>query len=408
MDQITVSFPGLGIGEFTLNKVAFTLFGREVRWYGILVTLGFALCFFYVSWRAKKSEGIKPDDVLDTGLVCVICAIIGARLYYVLTTLENYHSFLDVIAIWNGGLAFYGGVIGGILAIFVMCKIKKIPFIRFCDAVAPALILAQVIGRWGNFFNGEAYGYQITDAGTTKFFFFTKAFSVPAGEGTLFHWLRMGLFPNDFSSSLAYVHPTFLYEGVWNLLGFLLLTLLYRKKKFNGQLLLTYFAWYGFGRMFIEGLRADSLCIFKTSIGNDGIRISQLVGLLCFVGCTAALIAISLYRRKHPAFAAYAAPAPAGSEPTEQPEAAPEESAEQPEEPAQPEQTEEIANVEEPAPVAPPAGEEPVKELPKAAPKSRRKPADQKGAVTLPVAHKKKKSGKKTTSKAGGKNHANH
>lgn len=439
-EQVVVSFPGFGIGEWTLNKVAFTLFGKfEVRWYGLFITLGMALAFFYVIWRAKRSEGIKSDDVIDVGLVTILLSIIGARLYYVLTSLENYHSFLDVIAIWNGGLGLYGGVIGGALGIFIVCRVKKIKLLRFYDAVVPAVIFAQVLGRWGNFFNGEAYGYEITEAGTTRFFFFLKEFSVPAGEGTLFHWLRMGLLPNEFSSSLAYVHPTFLYEGVWNLCGFLLLNLLYRKKKFNGQILLSYLAWYGFGRMFIEGLRTDSLYIFKGIFGTDGVRISQLVGLICFLAGTGLLIAIPLIRKKRPSFLAYEKPLPAvgataevehpvreesgeavveeplesnerlplddmiveqmfakregEEEPTETPEdstAAPDETApEPPEDREEPEET--------PAPPAEtPKGEAP----PKPAPKPRRKPPTQRGSVTLPP--KKKKPAKR------GNDHANH
>lgn len=380
-EQVVVSFPGLGIGETTLNPVAFTLFGKfEVRWYGLFITLGMLLAFFYVIWRCKKNEGIKSDHVIDVGLVTIVLSIVGARLYYVLTSLENYRSFYDVIAVWNGGLGIYGGVLGGALGIFIVCKIKKINVLRFYDAVVPAVIFAQVLGRWGNFFNGEAYGYQIVD-GSSRYFFFLKEFSVPVPS-----FLRMGLSPNEFSSSLVYVHPTFLYESVWNLCGFVLLNLLYRKKKFNGQILLSYLAWYGFGRMLIEGLRTDSLYIFKGIFSTDGVRISQLVGLICFLVGTALLVFIPIYRKKHPAFLAYQKPVLAEGEPTEAPEEP--EATEEPETPEAPETAEgepAPAEPEEPAPVEEPAEEPaPKEEPPKPAPKPRRKPVSQRGTVTLP------------------------
>ena len=379
MEKVTVSFPGLGIGETALNPVAFTLFGKiEVRWYGIFITLGMMLALVYVLWRAKKSEGVKPDDVIDVGLVSIILSIIGARLYYVLTTLGEYRydSFLDVIALWNGGLGVYGGVLGGALGIFIVCRVKKIKSLRLYDAAVPAVMFAQMLGRWGNFFNGEAYGYQIVNGGS-RYFFFLKEFSIPVPS-----WLRMGLSPNEFTgNTLAYVHPTFLYESLWNLIGFLLLNLFYRKKKFNGQILLSYLAWYGFGRMFIEGLRTDSLYICKGIFGTDGIRISQLVGLLCFLIGAALLIFIPVYRKKHPCFAAYEKPVletgapaetaaqpeeaqPAATETTPEVETIPEAalSVEAAPEPEKTEQAPEVAPEEAPAAETPtPAEPEPLK-----------------------------------------------
>ena len=379
--KIAVSFPGLGIGETILNPVAFSLFSGkiEVRWYGLFITLGMILAILYVAWRAKRSEGIKSEDVIDVGLVSILLSIIGARLYYVLTSLDDYHSFWDAIDIRQGGLGVYGGILGGALGVYIVCRFKKIKLLRFYDAAVPGVMFAQVLGRWGNFFNGEAYGYQLTEAGTSKYFFFFKEFSLPTGKG-FFHWLRMGLSPNEFTGfSLAYVHPTFLYECVWNLLGFLLLNLFYRKKKFNGQILLSYLAWYGFGRMFIEGLRTDSLYICKGIFGTEGIRISQLVGLLCFLVGITLLIAFAIRHKKHPEFLAWekpipetAAPAEAPIEQVEQPVteavAEPTAPAEEPavaeaapEEPAAPEETAEPT----PEPVAEPAPAEEAPEKPK-------------------------------------------
>ena len=258
--MVTVSFPGLGIQEFNLNPIAFTIpigSGIEVRWYGIIITLGIILAFTYCSYRAKQ-EGILFDDVLDMAIFTVIFAIIGARLYYVLTSLDKYDSILDAIAIWNGGLAIYGAIIAGGITIFVMCRIKKIKFIKVFDATAPAVMIGQILGRWGNFFNGEAYGEEIL-------------------EGSPFYFIRMGLIPNIESSfRMHYFHPTFLYESLWNLVGFIIINALYKKKKFDGQIFFMYISWYGFGRMLIEGLRTDSLYV-------GVFRISQVVGFLCFV-----------------------------------------------------------------------------------------------------------------------------
>ena len=276
MDRFTVSFPGIGIAPFEINKIAFTLpifGGLEVRWYGLILTFGIVAGLLYTLYHAKF-EGISTDDVLDFAIYTVLSAIVGARTYYVLTTLKdpatgawNYHGFIDVIAIWNGGIAMYGSIIGGALALFLVSKVKKFDrtkMIKIFDMVAPSVMLGQIIGRWGNFCNGEAHGIE-----TSANFF-----------------LRMGLMGDADGASfkyMTYFHPTFLYESLWNLVGFLIIHFLYKKKKFDGQVTLMYLAWYGFGRMFIEGLRTDSLYI-------GVFRISQVVGFLCFLICTTLLV----------------------------------------------------------------------------------------------------------------------
>ncbi len=274
MLKTTVSFPGLGIGEFTMNKVAFSIGDVSVHWYGILITLGIVLAVLYVIWRGKQ-EGISSDDVLDYTIWTVMSGIVGARLYYVLTTLKdpltgkwNYTSFRDVIAVWEGGLAIYGGIIAGAAAVVVVSIVKKYSktkVLKMFDAVAPAVMMAQSLGRWGNFVNGEAHGYK-----TAENFF-----------------LRMGIVEYG---KVQYYHPTFLYESLWNLVGFVLINLLYKKKKFDGQVLLMYLTWYGFGRMLIEGLRADSLMV-------GPFRISQVIGFLCFA-IGGALLAVCLVRAR--------------------------------------------------------------------------------------------------------------
>lgn len=274
-EQIVVSFPGLGVQPFYVNKVAFSIpLGGEnqitVYWYGVLIVLGMILGIVYAALRAKYNENIKSDDLFDVAIWAIFAAVIGARLYYVLTSLDKYKSFWDVFKIWDGGIAIYGALIAGAVAIFLVCKFKKLNFLKVADLAAPAVMIGQIIGRWGNFVNGEAYGYEIA---SNEFLYF----------------LRMGIFPhtnegiNASNAMLAYVHPTFLYESAWNLIGFILLNILYRKKKFDGQIFYTYIAWYGFGRMFIEMLRTDSLYI-------GSIRISVLVGCLCFVAGVALLI----------------------------------------------------------------------------------------------------------------------
>ncbi|GEM_PF-100116 len=266
---VTMSFPGLGIGEFTVNKVAFSLFGRDVRWYGIVITLGMLFAVFYALYRCKM-DGFTLDDVVDLALCVIVPGVLGARIYYVLNTLGQgkYQSFYDVIAIWNGGLAIYGGIIGGAIGLIICCLVKKKNPLAAFDFAAPGCMVAQAMGRWGNFFNGEAYGGLVS-------------------EDSFLYYFRMGLSPNDFTGSImAYVHPTFLYESLWNLLGFIWINATYKRRKFRGQIFFSYLAWYGFGRFWIEQLRTDSLYL-----GNTNIRISQWVGFLCFFGALIVLIA---------------------------------------------------------------------------------------------------------------------
>lgn len=263
MDTI-VSFPGLGIGEFSVSRAVFSIGEKDIYWYGIIIMLGILAAFFHTWWRAGH-EKIKRDHVIDLALFIVPFGVLGARLYYVLTTLGEgkYQSFVDVIAIWEGGLAIYGGIIAGALTVVVVCLIKKINVFKVMDMVGPGVMIAQAMGRWGNFCNGEAFGEVVA-------------------EGHPLYFMRMGLLSDYAPAPMQYYHPTFLYESLWNLVGFVLITVLYRKKKFNGQCVLMYLTWYGFGRMFIEGLRTDSLYV-------GSFRISQVVGLLCFLAGSALL-----------------------------------------------------------------------------------------------------------------------
>ncbi len=266
-DQVIVSFPGLGIQPTVINRVVFSIpIGNghiTFYWSGLIVGLGIALCFVYAALRAKYTEKIKGNDLVDASVFAVIAAVIGARLLYVLTSLGKYSDFWSVFNIWDGGFAIYGALIGGALAIYFVCRKKKINPLKMLDLAAPAAMVAQIVGRWGDFMNAKSYGYEI-------------------GKYDPFYFIRMGIYPHTDeaisaqSARLSYVHPTFLYEILWNLVGFAIINLIYRKKKFDGQIFYLYMAWYGLGRMFIELLRTDSLYV-------GTLRISALISALCCV-----------------------------------------------------------------------------------------------------------------------------
>ena len=274
MHTSTISFPGIGIGEFEVNS---SFFGTTVQWYAVIIVLGMIAAVAYTVIQAKKI-GITFEDVIDFALFTIPFGIIGARLYYVLTSLDEFDSFGEAIAIWNGGLAIYGGIIAGGITVLCVCYFKKINFFAFADCVSPGVLLAQGIGRWGNFMNGEAYGVQ-TDS-------FIR---MGLQNGNVNSDIADGIITGVNYGEMAYVHPTFLYESLWNLLGVLLVYLYARfiHKKYDGQLFLMIFGWYGFGRMFIEGLRTDSLYIGPA---EWGIRVSQVLGGAIFVVAATLLV----------------------------------------------------------------------------------------------------------------------
>ena len=258
----TISFPGLGIGEMNPPQY-FTLFGRHIYLYGVIIAIGFALALFY-GYKRCREFGLNGDQLTDGVLFAVPIAIICARLYYVIFNWGNYASNpISILYIWEGGLAIYGGVIGAVLGLLLFKHFKKVKLTPCLDIAGLGLLIGQCVGRWGNFTNREAFGEQVSDS----------------------FFLRMGLTGNGVTT---YYHPTFLYESVWNLIGFILIHFLSKKRKYDGQVFLMYVAWYGLGRVWIEGLRSDSLWLF-----NTGIRVSQL---LAGVSCAAA-IGIMLYIR---------------------------------------------------------------------------------------------------------------
>lgn len=246
-----ITFPNLGL-SFDINPVAFSIFGKDIYWYGIIITFGIALALFLV-WKicqkdTSKSK-IKWDDITDFVLYAIPIGIICARLYYVIFKWDYYsQNLLDIFKIWNGGLAIYGGIIGGIITAVIFCKVRKIKFLDLCDFCAPFLALCQSIGRWGNFVNREAYG-QVTES-----------------------LLKMGIYDSNLNEYI-YVQPTFLYESICTFIIFIVLMKLNKNKKFSGQSFYVYMIGYGIARALIEGFRSDSLYL-----GN--IRISQLLSLL--------------------------------------------------------------------------------------------------------------------------------
>lgn len=268
-----VGFPRLGLGPFSISHTAFSIGFLSVQWYGIIIVLGMALACLYAFWR-MKSVPLVVDDMLDIALVCIPSGIVGARLYYVLTSLENYPTFWDVFKIWEGGLAIYGGIIGGFIGIFAVCRHKKKSLLRVLDCIAPGVMIGQLVGRWGNFVNAEAYGV------IGPYDFLGHTFDAASlAEHNPFIMTVNGM----------YVHPTFLYESVWNLIGFLLINAFWKHKKYDGQILLLYLTWYGFGRAVIEGFRGDSLYI-------GSLRISQLLAFICFAAGVILLIAFAVKR----------------------------------------------------------------------------------------------------------------
>ena len=275
-----ISFPALGL-EFTLNRVACNVFGKDIYWYGIIICVGFVLAALYVNARVKEF-GVTSDNLVDCLIICVPTGIVCARIYYVIFEWGYYSQHpSEIIAIWNGGIAIYGAVIGVLIALLVYSRVKKLPFATLCDLAALGLLIGQCIGRWGNFVNGEAHG----------------------GETALPWGMSIdGADP---------VHPTFLYESVWNLVGFIGLHFYSKKRKFRGEIALLYVAWYGLGRAWIEGLRTDSLYL-------GTLRVSQVLAALSCIAAVAVLV--RQYRRIKVRQAFYVPPA-AEPAPAEQPAA---------------------------------------------------------------------------------------
>ncbi len=241
-----------------LNPIAVTLGPFQVHWYGVIIGVGIILALG-IAIRESTRRGLHKDVFADLMLWAIPIAIISARMYYVIFEWDYYaRNPGEIMAIWNGGLAIHGALIGSVLTAYFFTKKRNISFWKLADIAAPSLILGQAIGRWGNFMNQEAHGGEVTRV-------FLENLHLPE------------FIINQMYINGAYYHPTFLYESVWNLLGFLVLILLRRVNLGRGEMFLTYIIWYSAGRFFIEGMRTDSLMI-------GDLRMAQLIsiGLIVF------------------------------------------------------------------------------------------------------------------------------
>lgn len=271
-------FPNLGIEIDHLSRTAFTVFGQDIYWYGIFIGLGVILGVLLALHEAKRT-GQNPDTYLDFIIYAMIIAIIGARLYYVIFSWDFYSQHPEkIFAIRKGGLAIYGGIIGGVLTAIVYSHLKKKSFWVMADTMAPSLILGQMLGRWGNFFNKEAFGGFTDNLFAMRY----QLSQVRASDVT----------PNILQNLVTVngvdyiqVHPTFLYESMWSLCVFIILLILQRKKKFDGQVCATYFFGYALGRVWIEGLRTDQLCIGNVPVSQALSAVLIIASVVLYVYC---------------------------------------------------------------------------------------------------------------------------
>ena len=265
MAFLSIGFPGLGLERFSVSRELFSLGSFSLSLYGTLIAVGFIAAVVYCMWRAKDFC-ISQDEIIDMLICAVPSAVVGARLFYCVFNWTYYSKHLiQILYVWEGGLAVYGSIIGALLGAGIYCRAKRIHVGAMFDLGAMGLLIGQAVGRWGNFFNIEIYGVS-----------------------TALPW-RMAVYQTHSKMFIPplEVHPLFLYESLWNILGFVLLHFLFRKsRKFNGQVFLCYIAWYGLGRGFMEGLRAPEYIL---DMFGDAIAVNQL---LAFVSAAAALLAL--------------------------------------------------------------------------------------------------------------------
>lgn len=271
-------FPNLGIEIDHLSRTAFTVFGQDIYWYGIFIGLGVILGVLLALHEAKRT-GQNPDTYLDFIIYAMIIAIIGARLYYVIFSWDFYSQHPEkIFAIREGGLAIYGGIIGGVLTAIVYSHLKKKSFWVMADTMAPSLILGQMLGRWGNFFNKEAFG-----GFTDNLFAMRYQLSQVRASDVTPDILQNLVTVNGVD--YIQVHPTFLYESMWSLCVFIILLILQRKKKFDGQVCATYFFGYALGRVWIEGLRTDQLCIGNVPVSQALSAVLIIASVVLYFYC---------------------------------------------------------------------------------------------------------------------------
>ncbi|MBS4200325.1 prolipoprotein diacylglyceryl transferase [Bacillus sp. FJAT-49732] len=257
------------MGIEPINPIAFKLGPFPVHWYGIIIGIGIAVALILVV-RESERRGLHKDTFPDLLIWAIPIAIISARIYYVIFEWEHYSQHPEqIIQIWEGGIAIHGALIGSVLTTIIYAKRKGLSFWKLADIAAPSIIIGQAIGRWGNFINQEAHGGEVSRA-------FLENLHLPQ------------FIIDQMYIKGEYYHPTFLYESVWDLIGFIILILLRKANLRRGELFLTYVIWYSVGRYFIEGLRTDSLML------TSGLRMAQVLSLVLIIGS----IIIIIYRRK--------------------------------------------------------------------------------------------------------------
>ena len=291
MDSVLVKFAGIA-QEFEVSSILDLGF-TQVRWYGAIIAFGFLLAVLFGGRTAYVWE-INLDKMIDVLLFGTVGAIIGARGYYVAFKWDYYSAHLSEIPkIWEGGLAIYGGIIGGLIAAFIVCKVEKVNFYNLLDMAGISLLIGQGIGRWGNYANQEAFGgFTYSNFGMMS----DKVVDYIQRHPESFGLEGISDIPAYIAENDLYVHPTFFYESVWCLLEFVVLYIILKKfRKFSGQLFLSYGLWYGLERMIVEGMRTDSLFI-----GNTGIRVSQALSFGIVLVCGTLLVIKLIKYTKNP------------------------------------------------------------------------------------------------------------
>ena len=261
-----ISFPKLGL-SFNIDPVAFNIGRISIYWYAVIIVTGFLLGFAFSYFSAKK-RGVNPDNILDVALWGMVAGIVGARIYYVIFSWDEFSgNLLNIFNTRSGGLAIYGGIIGAAVSTLIYCHVKKLNFFEIADICAPGLLIGQAIGRFGNFVNCEVYG-GVTDS--------ILGMSINGGEP---------------------VHPLFLYEAAWNILGLILIIIFRDKKRNHGQVFAGYIAWYSIGRLFLEGMRQSQYILYLIP---NVLGISQLVSALMFIAAVAFLVYLHKRTAKTP------------------------------------------------------------------------------------------------------------
>ena len=282
MDINDIAFPNLGIYLHNVPK-SFTVFGFQIALYGVIIGIG-VLCGVLMAAHVAKKEGMDVDLIWDFAIYAIIFSIIGARVYYVIFEWDMYRTNpISILNLRNGGLAIYGAVIASFITLFVYTRVKKVSFLQMVDVCVPGLILGQAIGRWGNFTNREVFGGYTDNLVAMRLpIDAVRARDISADVAA--HIVE--------GTNYIQVHPTFLYECVWNLLILCIMLVYQKHKKFNGEIWLIYLGGYGLGRFWIEGIRTDQLYIMGTTI-----PVSQLIAIVCVVVAVVADVAVRIWIR---------------------------------------------------------------------------------------------------------------